>query len=110
MGHVNRHLRGLKAVDASPLYAGMRLYAASETGSREVGRITSAAASAGHGGAEYVALGYVRREWSAVGTALDAVAPPAESASAGESDPQATSPHESSPPPCRVEVCSLPFI
>lgn len=109
VGHVNRHLCGLKATDASPLYAGMRLYAAGETGGREVGRITSAAASAGHGGAEYVALGYVRREWSAAGTALDAVPPPAQSAASGDVGDREERLDESSPPPCRVEVCSLPF-
>ena len=62
VGHVNRQLCGLRALDASPLYAGMRLFpAAADRSGREVGRITSAGPSAGHGGAAYVALGYVRR-------------------------------------------------
>ena len=43
---------------------------------RDAGRITSAAPSAGHGGAAFVALGYVRRGWETPGTLLDAVLPP----------------------------------
>ena len=103
VGHVNRNLCGLKATDASPLYAGMNLYAAGDAGGKPVGRITSAAASAGHGGAAYVALGYVRRERSEAGTLLDAVLPP----EGTEGD--ASTPDEAAPPPCRVEVCRLPF-
>ena len=104
MGHVNRVLCGFKAADASPLYARMNLYVAGQTDGKTVGRITSAAASAGHGGAAYMALGYVRREWSEAGTALDAVLPP--EGSVGEVGVL----DEAAPPPCRVEVCRLPFI
>ena len=104
VGHVNRLLRGFRASDASPLYAGMNLYAAADAGGKVVGQITSAAPSAGHGGAEFVALGFVRREWSEPGTALDAVLPPeGTSGDAGLMD-------EAAPPPCRVKVCGLPFI
>lgn len=105
VGHVNRSLRGLKATDASPLYPGMQLYATGDAGGKAVGRITSAAASAGHGGAAFVALGYVRREHAAAGTLLDAVAPPDDASAAGNG-----SLDEAPPPPCRVEVCDLPFV
>ncbi len=93
VGHVNRQLRGLRATDSSPLFADMTLHLpAANDGQpgKEVGRITSAAASAGHGGAQFVALGYVRREFAAPGTLL-----------------AATSPDTS---PCQVEVCTLPFV
>ena len=103
VGHVNRNLCGLKATDASPLYAGMNLYAAGDESGKAIGRITSAAASAGHGGAAYVALGYVRRERSEAGTLLDAVLPP------GGSEGDAGALDVAAPPPCRVEVCRLPF-
>ncbi len=96
VGHVNRQLCGLRALDASPLYAGMRLVAPDDIGGKEIGRVTSAAPSAGHGGAAYVALGYVRRDFAPPGAMLDALAP-------------ADAAAEDSPPPCRVEVCSLPF-
>lgn len=96
VGHVNRQLCGLRALDASPLYAGMRLVAPDDIGGKEVGRVTSGAPSAGHGGAAYVALGYVRRDSARPGTLLDTLAP-------------ADAAAEDSPPPSRVEVCSLPF-
>ena len=96
VGHVNRQLCGLRAMDASPLYARMRLLPADDANGREIGGITSAAPSAGHGGAAYVALGYVRRELAPPGTLLDAMSP----LDAAEG---------SVSPPCRVEVCSLPF-
>ena len=102
LGHVNRQLRGLRATDASPLFAGMTLHVpAAEDGQpgKEIGRMTSAAASAGHGGAEFIALGYVRREFAAPGTLLDAMSPP---------DPGEAS--DTASPPCRVEVCALPFV
>ena len=57
-GHVNRHLRGLLLGDAPAPEPGTRLFHP-ETG-REVGRITSTAASPRR--EETVALGYVRRE------------------------------------------------
>ena len=103
VGHVNRSLRGVRALDASPLYPGMTLFPASEDGAADpggkpVGKLTSAASSSGHGGATYLALGYVRRGWEEPGTRLLAVAPP---------DPDdAAAPL---PPPCPVEVCALPF-
>ncbi len=106
VGHVNRHLCGLRATDDSPLYAGMRLFAAGDVGGREMGRITSAAPSAGHGGAAFVALGYVRRELAAAGTALDAVLPP--ETSPGDAGEGLST--NAAPPPCRVEVSALPFI
>ncbi len=107
VGHVNRQLRGLRALDSSPLYAGMILLPTDAApGSRDVGRITSAAPSAGHGGAAFVALGYVRRGWETSGTLLDAVLPP-EPAVASNFPGEAGS--SETPPPCRVEVCSLPF-
>ena len=93
VGHVNRQLRGLRATDSSPLFAGMTLHLpAADDGQlgKEVGRITSAAASAGHGGAQFVALGYVRREFAAPGTLLDTISPDTS--------------------PCQVEVCTLPFV
>ncbi|HEX7239142.1 MAG TPA: glycine cleavage T C-terminal barrel domain-containing protein, partial [Longimicrobiaceae bacterium] len=57
-GHVNRHLRGLLLGGAPAPEPGTRLFHP-ETG-REVGRVTSTAASPRMGGT--VALGYVRRE------------------------------------------------
>ena len=101
VGHVNRQLRGLRALDSSPLFAGMTLHAPGAGDGqlgREIGRITSAAASAGHGGAQFIALGYVRREFIAPGILLEAVLP---ATPGGESD---------ATPPCRVEVCVLPFV
>ena len=100
VGHVNRQLRGLRALDSSPLYAGMVLRPANADDAggepaKDIGRITSAAPSAGHGGADFVALGYVRRGWETPGTLLDALL--------------MSSPEETTPP-CRVEVCSLPFV
>ena len=107
VGHVNRLLRGLRALDASPLYAGMHLFPINfAPGGRDAGRITSAAPAAGTGGAAFVALGYVRRGWEVPGTLLDAVLP------LGSSDPADVSEANGSseqPPPCRVEVCALPF-
>ncbi len=96
VGHVNRHLCGLRALDSSPLYAGMRLFPVDEATGKEVGRITSAAPSAGHGGAAFVALGYLRRDAAPLGAMLDAVSLPDSSS-------------EEVPPPCRVTVCPLPF-
>ena len=96
VGHVNRHLCGLRALDSSPLYSGMLLHLPNIPDGKEIGRVTSAAPSAGHGGAAYVALGYVRRDFAPPGTMLDAVSPP------GTDD-------DSVSPPCRVEVCALPF-
>ena len=109
VGHVNRQLRGFRATDASPLYAGMRLHATDAAGTvgKEVGRITSAAPSAGHGGAAFVALGYVRREAGDAGTTLAAVLPPE---SIAEVDESTFGTGNTPPPPCQVEVCSLPFI
>ena len=103
VGHVNRALRGLRALDASPLYPGMNLFSAGEDGlpdpgGKPVGRLTSAASASGHGGATYLALGYVRRGWEEPGTRLLAVTPP------DPGDPTPTL-----PPPCPVEVCALPF-
>ena len=100
VGHVNRHLCGLRALDASPLYAGMRLFLPDDASGKEIGRVTSAAPSAGHGGAAFVALGYVRRELARPGTALDAISPP----------PSSRDATEEIPPPCRVEICPLPFL
>jgi folate-binding protein YgfZ len=57
-GHVNRHLRGLRLGDAATPTAGAPLFR--EDGSKEVGRVTSAAFSPLMG--ETVALGYLRRE------------------------------------------------
>ncbi len=97
VGHVNRQLRGLRALDSSPLYEGMILLpAGGDESAKEIGRITSAAAAAGHGGADFIALGYVRRGWETPGTLLDAVTAPDESGV--------------STPPCPVEVCALPFV
>ena len=94
VGHVNRQLCGLRALDASPLFPGMRLRSSADAS--DVGHLTSAAASAGHGGAAYVALGYARRLAATPGTLLDAVSP-------------ANIDADSASPPCRVEVCALPF-
>ena len=110
VGHVNRQLRGLRALDSSPLYEGMILLptASEDTAggrpAREVGRITSAAAAAGHGGADYIALGYVRRGWETPGTLLDAVSMPPDGGTSAGADSEVTT------PPCRVEVCALPFV
>ena len=103
VGHVNRSLRGARALDASPLYPGMILLSAGadgnpEPGGKPVGRLTSTAAASGHGGATYLALGYVRRGWEEPGTRLLAVSPP---------DPNDAA--LALPPPCPVEVCALPF-
>ncbi len=97
VGHVNRQLRGLRALDSSPLFEGMILLpTGGDQMAKEVGRITSAAAAAGHGGADFIALGYVRRGWETPGTVLDAASAP--------DDPEAATPR------CRVEVCTLPFV
>jgi folate-binding protein YgfZ len=93
VGHVNRSLCGLRAVDPrANLIAGMLLYPidAAEPPTREAGRITSATQS--------IALGYVRRGWETAGSLLDAVVP--DSASPNRASSCAS---------CRVEVCPLPF-
>ena len=105
VGHVNRQLRGLRALDSSPLFEGMTLRPASaddaeDQPAKEVGRITSAAPAAGHGGAHFIALGYVRRGWETPGTLLDATSLPAPA----DAESAVTT------PPCRVEVCALPFV
>ena len=64
-GHVNRHLRGLRAASAEPVPTGARVYDAAADGA-EVGDVRSAVASPRLGG---IALGMVRREVG-VGTAL----------------------------------------
>ncbi len=111
VGHVNRQLRGLRALDSSPLYEGMALFAAPgdnapDSPAKEVGKITSAAPSAGHGGAHFIALGYVRRGWETPGTVLDAIMRPA------DAPPETLTDDESNvtTPPCRVEICTLPFV
>ena len=90
VGHVNRHLRRLRAVGPAPLVAGLHLHELAAAGApgpgREVGRVTSAA-----GG---FALGYVRRGLETTGTRLLAVMDP--------SDPTATAPGE-------VEVAGPPY-
>lgn len=115
VGHVNRQLRGLRALDSSPLYEGMVLLAVADDVEAQpgkvIGRITSAAPSAGHGGAQFVALGYVRRGWETPGTLLDAVLRPETVAPDGESTPEAADEESDvTTPPCRVEVCALPFV
>ena len=106
VGHVNRRLCGLRALDSSPLYPGMVLLPAdASVGGRDAGRITSAGPSAGHGGAAFVALGYVRRGWETPGTLLDAVLSPQPSGAAGDENVDGSE----TMPPCRVEVCTLPF-
>jgi folate-binding protein YgfZ len=101
VGHVNRLLCGFRALDASPLFPGMMLFAsaddaAASAGAKPVGRLTSAACSAGHGGAAYLALGYVRRGWDTTDTRLFATMLP-DSTDADVS------------PPCEVAVSDLPF-
>ncbi len=96
VGHVNRQLCGLRAMDSSPLYPGMQLFPVDGASGRELGRITSAAPSAGHGGAAFIALCYLRRDTAPVGAVLNAISP-------------ADAAPEEIPPPCRVEVCTLPF-
>ncbi len=103
VGHVNRQLCGLRALDASPLYPGMNLLLPGEDGepapgAKPVGTITSAVSSAGHGGAAYLALGYVRRGSETAGTRLLAVLP----ADSADETPVASA-------PCPVEVSPLPF-
>ena len=111
VGHANRLLCGLRALDASPLYPGMKLLpdtaatdapaadatAGTPAPARPVGEITSAAPAAGHGGAHYLALALVRRTSATPGTRLLALVP---------ADPADAS---ASVPPCPVEICALPF-
>ena len=103
VGHVNRHLHGLRALDNSPLFPGMVLLPAegsdaAASAAKPVGTITSAASSSGHGGGAYLALGYVRRGSETPGTRLSAISLP---------DPTDDSGVASAP--CPVEVCALPF-
>ena len=114
VGHVNRQLRGLRALDSSPLYEGMILLPAASDGAegqpaKEIGRITSAAAAAGHGGADYIALGYVRRGWETPGTLLDAVSVPHAPAAGAESYPRFRCHHAALPRgSLRSAICMKP--
>ena len=75
LGHVNRHLRRLRAlVGPAPLAAGLRLH--DPDGGRELGRTTSAAGT--------LALGYVRHGYEAEGTRLLAADPADEAAAPRE--------------------------
>lgn len=68
VGHVNRHLRRLRA--SAPLTPGATLHPADDP-TKEVGRVTSAVLdAAGDGGGGCLALGYVRRGSEAPGTRL----------------------------------------
>jgi folate-binding protein YgfZ len=71
-GQTNKRLCGLISLADVPLQAGMKLAAPSAAG-REVGWITSATHSERLG--KQIALGYVKRGFNDVGTALNAFAP-----------------------------------
>jgi folate-binding protein YgfZ len=53
VGHVNRHLRGLRWLDGDPLRSGSQLFASEKSSNKAIGIVTSAVSSIG--------LGYVRR-------------------------------------------------
>jgi folate-binding protein YgfZ len=105
VGHVNRHLRGLRSSSAW-LTAGLRLHAAGEEpGAREIGRITSVAADPADDQAA-IALAFVRRGWETAGTVLDARPALSDDPAHRQS---ATAGPDLPPEICRVVVCELPF-
>lgn len=109
LGHVNWHLRGLRATGATRLEVGMVLRATPDDSSRVIGRITSVAPSRASTFAsmqtsrEQFALGFVRRGWETPGTQLPIYFPEA----SGESEPATRIPSDTQAG--SVEVYSLPF-
>ena len=106
VGHVNRTLRGLRATDASPLYAGMNLYAAGDAraarpwgGSPARRRPPGTAARSTW---RWVSCGATGSE---VGTTLEAVLPP--EGTAGEKLSCWTKPRRR---PAGSKFAALPFI
>jgi tRNA-modifying protein YgfZ len=71
-GQTNKRLCGLVSLDDAPISPGMKLVASGER-SRETGWITSATRSKRLG--KEIALGYVKRGFTSIGTTLDAFAP-----------------------------------
>jgi tRNA-modifying protein YgfZ len=67
IGHVNRHLRGLRSADEVSLQPGDKLRSAQEP-HKEIGNITSVGWSSSAG--RPIALGYVRRGFDTAGTTL----------------------------------------
>jgi glycine cleavage system aminomethyltransferase T len=92
-GQTNKRLCGLISLDTIPLQPDMKLVPSSTAG-KEVGWITSATCSEKM--EKEIALGYVKRGFNDIGTALHVV-------TAGDSASKG-------PQPIRVEVVPLPFV
>jgi folate-binding protein YgfZ len=108
VGHVNRHLRGLRSSGGGGgLAPGWSLYPAEAApGSREVGRVTSVAPDPADERAT-IALAFVRRGWESAGNVLAARPAPSTDSAPGDHAPAGLDlPREE----CRVVVCELPFI
>ncbi len=69
-GHANRRLTGLQFLDANVPAAGTKLLVPGDPAGKEAGHVTSSGFSPLL--SRPIGLGYVRREYSAVGTRLDA--------------------------------------
>ena len=69
-GHANRRLTGLQFLDGKAPVAGTKLLVPGDAAGKEAGHVTSAGFSPQFG--RRIGLGYVRREYSALGTRLDA--------------------------------------
>jgi folate-binding protein YgfZ len=103
-GQTNKRLCGLISLDNIPLQPGMKLALASNAG-KEVGWITSATRSE----KQEIALGYVKRGFSTVGTKLAAASPSRRTAGGLDAVTAGNSVSEA-PEPIRVEVVPLPFV
>ena len=69
-GHANRRLTSLQFLSGQPPVAGTKLIAPGNVAASEAGYVTSTAFSPMLN--RHIGLGYVRREFSAIGTRLDA--------------------------------------
>ena len=106
VGHVNRHLRGLRGNAGDGLRAGYRLYPVEDAEGREVGRITSVAMDPANPGFS-IALAFVRRGWDSAGNVLTARPAPINDAAANVTP--APVPSRLPLSECRVVVSDLPF-
>jgi folate-binding protein YgfZ len=107
VGHVNRHLRGLRSIGAVSLTPGLSLYPTDTgTGGRAVGQVKSVAPDPADERAS-IALAFVRRGWEGAGTVLTACSVPSHDPSQGD---LLSAGSDLPGDECRAVVCDLPFI